>query len=147
MRTPETYLGFGRGEHFASPNGPRSTNAAPTGCRGASASTSGPWRGVDDRVGERGAGPGRRWRRLPVPRTRRASRAGPGAGRAVPFHVLLDGAAPGPSHGVDVDEDGNGVLQDARLHQLVRQDGAVRERTLEITFDEPGVEAYAFTFG
>jgi hypothetical protein len=48
---------------------------------------------------------------------------------------------------VDVDEDGNGLLGDARLYQLARQHDAVRERTLEITFLEPGVEAYVFTFG
>jgi len=48
---------------------------------------------------------------------------------------------------VDVDPDGNGVLRDGRLYQLVRQRNAVRERTLEITFLEPGAEAYAFTFG
>ena len=52
-----------------------------------------------------------------------------------------------PSHGVDVDEDGNGLLRDGRMYQLVRQHDAVRERTLEITFLEPGAEAYAFTFG
>ena len=70
-----------------------------------------------------------------------------GAREPIPFRLLLDGAAPGPSHGADVDEDGNGLLRDGRLYQLVRQDGAVRERTLEITFLEPGAEAYVFTFG
>ena len=71
----------------------------------------------------------------------------PGARGPIPFRVLLDGEAPGPSHGVDVDEDGNGLLQDGRMYQLVREHDAVRERTLEITFLEPGAEAYAFTFG
>ncbi len=70
-----------------------------------------------------------------------------GAREPIPFRVLLDGEAPGPSAGVDVDEDGNGVLRDGRLYQLVRQHDGVRERTLEITFLEPGAEAYAFTFG
>ena len=65
----------------------------------------------------------------------------------IPFRALLDGEAPGPSHGVDVDEDGNGVLRDGRMYQLVRQQDAVRDRTLQITFLEPGAEAYAFTFG
>ena len=65
----------------------------------------------------------------------------------IPFRVLLDGEAPGPSHGVDVDDDGNGLLRDGRLYQLVRERDAVRERTLEITFLEPGAEAYSFTFG
>jgi len=65
----------------------------------------------------------------------------------IPFRVLLDGEAPGPSGGLDVDEDGNGVLRDGRLYQLVREHDGVRERTLEITFLEPGAEAYVFTFG
>jgi thiol-disulfide isomerase/thioredoxin len=70
-----------------------------------------------------------------------------GAGGPIPFRVLLDGEAPGPSHGVDVDEGGNGLLGDGRMYQLVRQHDAVRERTLEITFLEAGAEAYSFTFG
>jgi len=48
---------------------------------------------------------------------------------------------------VDVDEDGNGLLRDGRLYQLVRQDDRVRDRTLEITFRDPGAEAFVFTFG
>jgi hypothetical protein len=71
----------------------------------------------------------------------------PGAREPIPFRVLLDGEAPGPSHGVGVDEEGNGSLRDGRLYQLVREHDAVRERALEITFREPGVEAYVFTFG
>jgi thiol-disulfide isomerase/thioredoxin len=71
----------------------------------------------------------------------------PGTRGPIPFRVLLDGEAPGQSHGVDVDEDGNGVLRDGRMYQLVRQHDGVRERTLQITFLEPGAEAHAFTFG
>jgi hypothetical protein len=63
------------------------------------------------------------------------------------LRVLLDGEAPGPSHGVDVDADGNGLLEEGRLYQLIRQRDSIRERTLEVTFLEPGAEAYAFTFG
>jgi len=70
-----------------------------------------------------------------------------GARDPIPFRITLDGEIPGPSHGIDVDEQGNGLLRDGRLYQLVRQDGAVHERTLEIVFREPGVEAYVFTFG
>ena len=70
-----------------------------------------------------------------------------GAREAIPFRVLLDGEAPGASRGLDVEEDGTGVLRDGRLYQLVREHDAVRERTLQITFAEPGAEAYVFTFG
>ena len=70
-----------------------------------------------------------------------------GARRPIPFRVLLDGEAPGPSRGVDVDEDKNGLLRNGRLYQLVREHDAVRERTLEIILLEPGAEACSFTFG
>jgi hypothetical protein len=61
--------------------------------------------------------------------------------------VLLDGKAPGLSHGMDIDEYGKGLLRDGRLYQLVREHDKVREQTLEVTFLEPGAEAYIFTFG
>jgi hypothetical protein len=61
--------------------------------------------------------------------------------------VLVDGEAPGRSHGVDVDQDGNGLLADGRMYQLVRQHGSVGERTLHITFQQAGAEAFVFTFG
>jgi hypothetical protein len=70
-----------------------------------------------------------------------------GTSEPIPFRVRLDGEVPGGSRGVDVDEQGNGVLDDGRLYQLVRQQDGVRERTLEITFDDRGAEAYVFTFG
>src|SRR6478609_379594 len=63
----------------------------------------------------------------------------------IPFRVLLDGQAPGSAHGVDVDAHGNGEIRDGRLYQLVRGRNAVHEQALEITFLEPGAEAYVFT--
>jgi hypothetical protein len=63
------------------------------------------------------------------------------------FRVRVDGEAPGPAAGSDIDEQGNGVVSDPRLYQLVRQPGRVQERTFEITFLDPGVRAYVFTFG
>jgi Thioredoxin like C-terminal domain len=71
----------------------------------------------------------------------------PGTREPIPFRVLLESEAPGPSHGVDIDQHGNGVVRDGRMYQFVREHDAVRERKLEITFLEPGAEAYAFTFG
>ena len=71
----------------------------------------------------------------------------PGRREPIPFRVLLDGDPPGASTGVDVDEDGNGMLQEGRMYQLVREHDTVRDRTLEITFLEPGAQAYSFTFG
>ncbi|HHS7809815.1 cytochrome c biogenesis protein DipZ [Pseudomonas putida] len=73
---------------------------------------------------------------------------GPGAdGKPVRFKVSIDGKAPGEAHGVDVAADGSGSVTEQRLYQLVRQTDAVKDRTFSIEFLDPGVSAYAFTFG
>lgn len=73
---------------------------------------------------------------------------GPGAdGKPVRFQVTIDGKAPGESHGTDTDAEGNGTITGQRLYQLVRQHGPVADHTFQIRFLEPGVQAYAFTFG
>jgi len=73
---------------------------------------------------------------------------GPAAnGQAVRFQVTIDGKPPGASHGADTDENGNGAVTQTRLYQLVRQAGEVGDHTFEIRFLDPGVQAYAFTFG
>jgi hypothetical protein len=134
LRTPETYLGYGRGERFTRRERLSLNHWALTG----------EWTTESENVTLDEAGGSiivrfhARDAHLVLSR---------GAGEPIPFRVLLDGEAPGPSHGEDVDEDGNGVLSDGRMYQLVRQYDGVHERTLEITFLEPGAEAYAFTFG
>jgi cytochrome c biogenesis protein CcdA/thiol-disulfide isomerase/thioredoxin len=73
---------------------------------------------------------------------------GPGeAGKPARFRILVDGQAPGADHGADVDAMGNGTVSEQRLYQLVRQSGPIKDRTFEIQFLDPGVEAFAFTFG
>lgn len=142
LRTPETYLGFERGGRFASPGAgpyqfPPLLHLNYWALDGDW--TIGPERVTLDRAGGR-VGIRFQARDAHVVMARRA-------GDPIPFRVFLDGEAPGSSHGVDVDEDGNGLLQEGRLYQLVRESGVVRERIVEITFTEPGAEAYAFTFG
>ena len=124
LRTPETYLGYARGDQAASLSGEWTVGAEKVVLEQAGGSIVFPFHARDAHAV--------------------LSR---GAGDPIPFHVLLDGEPPGPSHGVDVDEDGNGLLREGRMYQLVRQRDGVRERTLEITFLEPGAEAYSFTFG
>jgi thiol-disulfide isomerase/thioredoxin len=68
-------------------------------------------------------------------------------GKPVKFRVSVDGAPPGDAHGADVTADGTGVVTQQRLYQLVRQNGKIVDRTFRIEFDEPGVDAYVFTFG
>lgn len=73
---------------------------------------------------------------------------GPGApGRSVRIKVTVDGRAPGADHGADIDAEGNGVVTETRLYQLVRQSGKVTPRRFEIRFLDQGAEAFAFTFG
>jgi cytochrome c biogenesis protein CcdA/thiol-disulfide isomerase/thioredoxin len=72
---------------------------------------------------------------------------GSGSGKPVRFRVLIDGKPPGADHGMDIDAAGNGQVTGQRLYQLVRQKGGSRERLFTITFRDPNVEAYAFTFG
>jgi thiol-disulfide isomerase/thioredoxin len=148
LRTPETYLGYGRSEHFASPDGAaydeRRAYQRPERLRVGHWALAGEWTIGRERVvlDQAGGSIGYRFHARDAHLVLSS-----GAREPIPFRVLLDGQAPGPSHGVDVDQDGNGLLRDGRLYQLVRQHDAVRERTLEITFLEPGAEAYVFTFG
>jgi cytochrome c biogenesis protein CcdA/thiol-disulfide isomerase/thioredoxin len=73
---------------------------------------------------------------------------GPGRDdKPVRFRVTIDGKTPGADHGMDIDADGNGTVTSQRLYQLIRQANGTGERTFEITFLDPGVQAYAFTFG
>jgi thiol-disulfide isomerase/thioredoxin len=69
------------------------------------------------------------------------------AGTPVRFRLFIDGQPPGPAHGADVDDLGFGTVTQQRLHQLIRQPGHITDRTFEITFLDPGVEAFVFTFG
>jgi hypothetical protein len=68
-------------------------------------------------------------------------------GTSVRFRVLIDGQPPGAAHGIDVDDQGNGTVTDPRLYQLIRQTAPISDRQFEIEFLDPGVEAFAFTFG
>ena len=148
LRTPETYLGYGRSEDFASPGGAAfdelSGYEIPERLRFNHWALAGEWTIGRENVALERAG-GSIACRFHARDAHLVLSAG--AHSPIPFRVLIDGEAPGPAHGVDVDEDGNGLLREGRLYQLVRQDGEVRDRTLEITFHEPGAEAYVFTFG
>jgi thiol-disulfide isomerase/thioredoxin len=148
LRTPETYLGYERSEHFASPDGAsfdeRRAYELPERLGFNQWALAGEWTiGRESVVLDEAGG------RIAFRFHARDAHLvlSPGAREPIPFRVLLDGEAPGRSHSVDVADDGNGLLAEGRLYQLVRQHDSVRERTLEITFLEPGAAAYVFTFG
>jgi thiol-disulfide isomerase/thioredoxin len=149
LESPETYLGYEQAQRFASPVGvaldePR-TYVAPHPLQLNDWALSGDWT-VQRRASVLNQADGRiafRFHARDVhlvmgPRVRDTS---------VPFSVLVDGEPPGAAHGLDVDEQGQGAVAQQRLYQLIRERGSITDRTFEITFLDPGVEAYAFTFG
>jgi cytochrome c biogenesis protein CcdA/thiol-disulfide isomerase/thioredoxin len=68
-------------------------------------------------------------------------------GKPIRFRVTIDGKEPGDDHGTDTARDGSGTITSERLYQLVRQKGDIEDKTFAIEFLDPGVRAYAFTFG
>jgi thiol-disulfide isomerase/thioredoxin len=148
MLSPETYIGYEKAENFASPGG-FAKDAAKTYADGQPRlnewGLTGDWtvgaeRAVLDKAGG-GIVFGFHARDLHL--VLRPSEGG----APVRFRVTVDGAPPGDDHGVDVDANGEGVVTEERLYQLVRQHGAVADHTFRIEFLDPGVEAYSFTFG
>jgi thiol-disulfide isomerase/thioredoxin len=149
LRSPENYTGYERTENFASPGGILPGEAhlysAPAELRLNHWALSGDWT-----VGEQAATATTAGGQVVYRFHGRDLHLvmGPAApGTSARFRVLLDGQPPGAAHGSDVDGQGRGTATGQRLYQLIRQPGPVTERTFEITFLDPGVEAYAFTFG
>lgn len=149
VASPETYLGYERAQNFASPEGqaadkPRSYTA-PSQPALNQWGLAGNWLSQPDQV-TLNQGTGRIVYRFHARDLHLV--LGPGKdGKPVRFRVTIDGAAPGASHGTDVAADGSGTITGQRLYQLVRQSGSIADRTFSIEFLDPGVQAYAFTFG
>ena len=149
LGSPETYTGYERTESFASPGGARPglrhAYTLPEQLRLNDWALAGDWTMVAEAA------------TLSTANGRIAYRfhardlhmvMGPAApGSSVRFRVLIDGQPPGAAHGADIDAEGNGTATYQRLHQLIRQPGPITDRTFEITFSDPGVQAFAFTFG
>ncbi|MGO7985460.1 cytochrome c biogenesis protein DipZ [Rhizobium leguminosarum] len=148
IRSGETYLGYEQAANFASPEGlqadtARNYSIAEPGLNGWG--LSGTWIVGRDQatLDQPGGGITYRFSARDLHLV-----LGPGAGdKPIRFQVKIDGKAPGPDHGSDIDADGNGTVTATRLYQLVRQSGTVAARNFEIRFLDPGVQAYAFTFG
>ena len=149
LRSGENYVGYDRTQNFASPGGaildqPR-IYALPMRLRLNDWALSGEWTVKREATA------------LNKPNGRIAYRfhardlhlvMGPATpGTAVRFRVLIDGQPPAAAHGIDVDEQGNGTVSQQRLYQLIRQSKPIADRQFEIEFLDPGVEAFAFTFG
>jgi thiol-disulfide isomerase/thioredoxin len=149
LQSPETYLGYRQAENFASPGeadfGHPQTYDVPERLSLNQWALSGDWtlqsgasvlNGIEGRIAFRFHA-----------RDVHLVLGPPAQGVSVPFQVLVDGEPPGDAHGLDVDEQGRGAVAQQRLYQLVRQRGPIADRTFEVVFQAPGVEAYVFTFG
>jgi thiol-disulfide isomerase/thioredoxin len=147
--SPENYLGYQRTENFASPNGAvlgtRHVYAAPARLALNQWALSGDWT-VQRQAIVLHQAEGRIVYRFHA-RDLHLVMGAAARGTSVRFRVLIDGQPPGAAHGTDIDDQGNGTLTEPRLYQLLRQLGPITDRTFEITFLAPGVQAYAFTFG
>jgi thiol-disulfide isomerase/thioredoxin len=149
LRSTENYVGYQRTENFASPGGAKSNRRSRYGAPSRLALNQwalvGEWtvggqaiasNAPDARIVNRFHA---RDLHLVMGPSRRES--------PVRFRVSIDGRPPGPAHGIDVDEGGNGTVVEQRLYQLIRQPKPIVDRQLEIEFIDAGVEAFSFTFG
>ena len=149
MQTPETYLGYARAENFMSPGGATPGRARlyapPATLRLNAWSLTGRWTIKSEFAVSQEANGRISYRfhardvHLVMGPTKR--------GTAVRFRVSIDGQLPGASHGVDVNTEGLGTLDEPRMYQLLRQPAPIVDRQVEIEFLDPGAEIYVFTFG
>jgi thiol-disulfide isomerase/thioredoxin len=149
LKSPETYIGTGRGERFTSRGGGgaggRAVLTLPERFRLNDWGLGGDWTRQREFAALNAAG-GRIAYRFHARDVHLVM--GPASrGGTVRFRVLVDGQPPRGDHGLDVDEQGVGRVTEHRLYQLVRQKGSIADRLLEIEFLDPGLEAYVFTFG
>jgi hypothetical protein len=149
VRSPETYIGYARASNFASSGGIKrdvdQIYTQPSLLRLNQWALVGSWVDRDQFAVLNSAG-GKIAFRFHARDLHLV--LGPAAdGKSLRFRVTIDGQAPGESHGVDTDAEGNGVVTEYRLYQLVRQNGPVADHTFVIEFLDPGVQAFAFTFG
>jgi thiol-disulfide isomerase/thioredoxin len=149
LKSPENYLGYERTENFASPggavSGKRHVYAAPPGLNLNHWGLSGDWT-MEKQSTLLNKANGRIAYRFHARDLHLVM--GPAArGASVRFRVSLDGKPPGIAHGIDVDVQGNGTMTEQRMHQLIRQPNPIADREFEIEFLDPGLEAFAFTFG
>ena len=147
-RSPETYLGYARQENFASPEAVRrdmpSRYSTPHALRPDQWALNGNWliSGESTLLKAQGGSISYHFRGRDLHLV-----LGPHGDKPVHFKVTLDGKFPGTDHGVDTDAQGNVVIREQRLYQLVRQSGKIKDRNFRIQFLDEDAEAFAFTFG
>ena len=149
LRSAENYLGYERTDGFASPGGAvrdkTGNYTVPTQLKLNQWGLSGEWSVAANKIVLKKSNGrisfrfhARDLHLVTGPATR---------GSSVRFRILIDGQPPGPAHGADVDDQGNGTISEQRLYQLIRQPSPIVDRLFEIEFLDSGVEAFVFTFG
>ena len=147
VKSPETYIGYARADRFVSPGGLAKDQLKTYALAPLSLNDwalEGSW--LDKKQSATSFAPGAKIGFRFHARDLHLV-LGSASGKPVRFRVALDGQAPGADAGIDVAADGSGVVKGQRLYQLIRQKGAVRDRTFTIEFVDPGLEAFSFTFG
>jgi len=149
IQSPETYIGYERAKDFASPGG-FSKNAVksysiPANLKLNQWALAGDW--IDHEQSAVLAAPQGKIAFRFHARDLHLVLGPPADGKPVRFRVTIDGHPPGENHGIDIDEQGNGVITEHRLYQLIRQKGTVMDRDFVIEFLDQGAQAFAFTFG
>ena len=147
VKSPETYIGYARADRFVSPGGLAKDQLKTYALAPLSLNDwalEGSW--LDKKESATSFAPGAKIGFRFHARDLHLV-LGSASGKPVRFRVALDGQAPGADAGIDVAADGSGVVKGQRLYQLIRQKGAVRDRTFTIEFVDPGLEAFSFTFG
>ena len=147
LQSPETYLGYGRDQRFASPGGlavekVKEYRLADTALN--EWALGGAWKAEHERSVSQA--PGARLRMRFHARDLHMV-MGSASGKPVRFRVTMDGKAPGQDAGLNIAADGTGIVKDEGFYQLIRQKGAVADRTFEIEFLDPGAAVFTFTFG
>jgi hypothetical protein len=149
LRSPETYLGYEQAQSFSSPGGAlvgkRRTYAAPARLALNDWALSGDWT-IEKGFAALDKAEGRVAYRFHA-RDVHLVMGAANPTRPVRFRIRIDGAFAGADRGVDIDAEGMGSAREPRMYQLVRQSGAVTDRTFEIEFLDPGARVYCFTFG
>ena len=147
VKSPETYIGYARADRFVSPGGLAKDQLKTYALAPLSLNDwalEGSW--LDKKQSATSFAPGAKIGFRFHARDLHLV-LGSASGKPVRLRVALDGQAPGADAGIDVAADGSGVVKGQRLYQLIRQKGAVRDRTFTIEFVDPGLEAFSFTFG
>jgi thiol-disulfide isomerase/thioredoxin len=149
LKSPENYTGYGRTENFASPGGPVPGGphqyTVPARLALNQWALSGDWTMTEETstLNQASGLIACRFHARDVNLVMGPARPE----NLVGYRVRLDGQPPGEAHGSDIDGSGAGTVDQQRVYQLLRQPGPIADRTIEITFVSPGVQAYSFTFG